>query len=534
MAEDHKSTILVVEDESELRFVLSAHLRACGFQVFEAVDGEQAVKLATQHVPDLVVMDIGLPGTTDGVAATKKLKSSEQTRQIPVIMLTARSSADDVVRGLEAGAQEYLSKPFEMNEFIARVQTVHRLAVAHQRLDRLNSELEAEVGLKTKRLQILYDFMRDLHQTNDRDSILDLIVAAVESLTGAHRISLLLADETGENLSCERAIGIDPNIAQTIRVQPVQGIAGQVFHSGKALSARTYGGTEASDRGYDRDAFLSTPLVSTSLQSEDGIIGVLNITEKPDDQQFTEEEIECVRSIADAAAIALDNIRRRVRLQESVKVLLRTLGHLAEFRDEETTRHLERVSLMARILTTELSRSGPYAPEVGDAFIEMLVQAAPMHDIGKVGIPDEILTKPGKLTPEEFRVMKTHADIGRRVLSKAVDPANPVPLLQMCIDIAHSHHERYDGKGYPRGIHGTDIPLAARIIAVVDAYDAISSERRYSKARPHSQAVNIVRSEAGKHFDPHIVEAFLRCHHQFLKISQAFRDTPRPLEAVLG
>ena len=160
---------------------------------------------------------------------------------------------------------------------------------------------------------------------------------------------------------------------------------------------------------------------------------------------------------------------RRDRLQQSVRVLLQTLGHLAEFRDEETTLHIERVSKMARILAEELRREGPWASRITDQFIDNLVQAAPMHDIGKVGIPDEILTKPGKLTEEEYGIMKTHADIGRRVLSRAVDPACPVPLLQMCIDIAYGHHERYDGKGYPRRLLGEDIPLAARLIALVDA-----------------------------------------------------------------
>jgi putative two-component system response regulator len=138
-----------------------------------------------------------------------------------------------------------------------------------------------------------------------------------------------------------------------------------------------------------------------------------------------------------------------------------------------------------------------------------------MHDIGKVGISDDILTKPGKLTDEEYQIMKTHTDIGRRVLSQALDPAHPVPLLRMCIDIAYCHHERYDGTGYPRRMAGDRIPLAARIIALVDAYDAITSQRRYKAAKSHEQAVEIIRCETGKHFDPVLVAAFLRCHEQF-------------------
>jgi putative two-component system response regulator len=262
------------------------------------------------------------------------------------------------------------------------------------------------------------------------------------------------------------------------------------------------------------------------------VIGVLNVTDKGDDSPFSDDEIECIRSIADAAAIALDNVVRQEQLQHSVRILLQTVGHLAEFRDEETTLHLERVARLSRILALALTREGPYAPVVTDEFIDALVQAAPMHDIGKVGIPDDILTKPGALTDEEYQIMKTHTDIGHRVLSQALDPTRPVPLLQTCIDIVHCHHERWDGAGYPRRIAGNDIPLAARIIALVDAYDAIRSQRRYKDAKSHEQAREIITSESGKHFDPVLVEAFLRCHEQFDEIRTIHADKSEALSAI--
>lgn len=532
MSNEVHDKILVVEDERDLRFILTAHLRAAGYTVVTACNGYEGIEKAGEHLPDLIIMDVGLP-KLDGVSATRAIKSDPVTQNIPVIMLTARSESEDVVRGLEAGAQEYLPKPFDMNELLARVQTVQRLSKARQKLDELNTKLEAEVDAKTKRLQLLYDFMRDLHQTTQRDPILSLIVRTVKRLTGAQRISLMLTDAEGENLVCERAIGIDPGVVEQIRVRSVDGIAGQVFQSGKTFSAKTYGRPNNQPAVYHGNAFLSTPLVSTSPSSNGGIMGVLNVTEKPKDAPFSEDEIECVRSIADAATIALDNVRRREQLEHSVKVLLRTVGHLAEYRDEETSLHLERVSKMSRILATELAKEGPYAAIVdSEHFIDMLVQAAPLHDIGKVGIPDEILTKPGKLTDEEFQIMKTHADIGRRVLSQALDPSNAVPLLDMCIEIAHCHHERFDGKGYPRRIEGDAIPLTARIIGLVDAYDAITSERRYSTARTHDKAVEIIREDSGAHFDPVVVEAFLRCHEEFRETRQRFGECPDERQTV--
>ncbi len=533
MADYALGTLLVVEDEDDLRFILGEHLRGVGFEVIEAKNGREALETACERLPDLIIMDVGLP-VMDGVAVTRALRADPRTASIPVVMLTGRTRTTDVVRGLEAGAQEYVIKPFDIAELLARVQTVFRLACARKELHQRNTKLVEEVDLKTRRLEVLYDFMRELNHADSRRAILDLCIWCVQEMTGARRISLFVVDATGEKLVCERGLGIDPAEVEDIELRNVRGITGQVFHSGKALSARVFGPGTTGEHEYGGTAFLSTPLVSTSLEKNDRIIGVLNVTEREDDPPFSNEEVDFIRSIADAAAIALDNALRRERLQRSVGVLLQTVGHLAEYRDEETTRHLERVTKMASILARQLQREGPCAASVTDDFIESLVQAAPMHDIGKVGIPDDILTKPGKLTAEEFEIMKTHTEIGRRVLSRALDAAFPVPLLQMCIDIAYCHHERYDATGYPRGVSGEGIPLAARVIALVDAYDAITSERRYKRAQPHQVAVEIVRSEAGKHFDPVLVDAFLQCHAQFDEVRATHAERRKSLEPALA
>ncbi len=514
MRNNGHGTILIVEDEPELRFILAAHLRATGFAVIEAREGGQAVELAIRHLPDMIIMDVGLPGM-DGLTATRKINSQPETANIPIIILTARTGADDVVKGLSAGAQEYLAKPFDVAELIARVETVHRLSTAAKNLDNLNSRLEAEVDAKTRRLRILYDYMRALNAANSLDDILDRAVQCVEETIGARRISLFLLDADGSHLHCARAVGMNAQDLPPLDVQELNSITGHVFQNQESLTARASSARQLEDREYQRDAFMSAPLVSASLKTEDGVIGMLNVTDKQDDLEFSADEIGCVSSIADAAAIALENITRRDQLQRSVRSLLDTVGRLAEFRDEETNAHLKRVSQFARIVATEARNDEKYAEEITDAFIVSLIQGAPLHDIGKVGIPDDILTKPGKLTDEEFNIMKTHADIGRRVLAEAIDPEHPVPLLQMCAEIAHCHHERYNGNGYPRRISGEAIPLAARIVALVDAYDAITSERRYKRALPHEKAVDIIRSEAGKHFDPGLVKAFLRCESEF-------------------
>ncbi|MCH7813431.1 MAG: response regulator [Planctomycetes bacterium] len=515
--------ILLVDDEEKLTFVLSAHLHACGYEVSVAHDGAEGLALASSFEPDVIVMDIGMP-VMDGVEATRRLKQNPETEHIPVILLTGKARTEDLVIGLEAGAQEYVAKPFEVAELLARIRTMIRLAGTRRELDHVNNELAGQVAVKTRQLQLLYEYARALNEATDCATVYNLVVDTVRELTGSKRISLMLKDgDDDEHLRCVKAVGIDPAIVGQIRVQAMHGIAGQVFTSGKTFVARAYG--EAADRElakrYATEAFLSTPLISTSLATHDETIGVLNVTDREDGQPFSQNEIDCIRSTADSAAIAIRNLQQRQRLSESVKVLLLTVGHLAEYRDEETSQHLERVARYARLLAEELGRSPEYAKIVSAGFIEDIHLVAPLHDIGKVGIPDDILTKPGALTDQEFRIMKTHTEIGRRTLEFALAKVGQVPMLRMCVDIAYCHHEKYDGRGYPRGISGEEIPLTARIIALADAYDAITSHRRYAPARPHEQAVEIIESEAGQHFDPAIVAAFLRCSDRF----QAVRGT---------
>lgn len=521
--EAREGLILVVEDEAELRFILSAQLRSHGFEVLEAPDGAVAIELAKKHLPDVVVMDIGLP-YMNGIAATEVLKADRQTAHIPIIILTARSGSADVVRGLDAGAQEYLHKPFDVSELMARVRTVHRLSVARRRIDTLNSQLEAEVDEKTARLQLLYEYMRDLNRVETIDAVVDLLVESARRATPCARLAMFLGAGDNRTLHCLRTVRVDEGVLELLRKGAHALVTRGAFDACGTLAVEPTPETLApADAVGD---FLSVPLMCSSFDDRSEILGVVHVAPERG-SVLSDDDVECLRSIADAAAIAIESIRRRDRLHQSVRVVLKTVGHLAEYRDEETTRHLERVAKTAKVLTKQLQRSSRYSDQITAEFLDSIALAAPMHDIGKVGIPDDILTKPGKLTPEEYEIMKTHAEIGRRVLSRAIDPNHPVPLLEMCVDIAHCHHERFDGTGYPRRLKGQDIPLSARIVALVDAYDAISSKRRYKAASSHEEATRIIESEAGKHFDPELVQAFLACQREFDAIREKHSE-PAP------
>lgn len=203
-----------------------------------------------------------------------------------------------------------------------------------------------------------------------------------------------------------------------------------------------------------------------------------------------------------------------------------SLAKLAQSRDDDTGSHLERVQKYCLILSEQLAKDSKYSPIITPKFIEHIVNASPLHDIGKVGISDLILLKPGGLTNEEFEIMKTHTKIGAETLEdvdKKFGGTNS--FITMGKLIARHHHERWDGKGYPDGLAKENIPLPARIMAVADVYDAVSSNRVYRDALPHSKCVEIIKNGVGTQFDPELIDAFLKVQDKFYAVNIEFNGS---------
>lgn len=212
------------------------------------------------------------------------------------------------------------------------------------------------------------------------------------------------------------------------------------------------------------------------------------------------------------------------RLEQTQDVTIFALAYQAELRDNETGKHLERTSSYVKILAEELRKDKKYRDYLTDHYISDLVKSAPLHDIGKVGIPDSILRKPGKLTPEEFEIMKKHCEYGVDVLQKASSELSFRSFLDIAVQLAGSHQEKWDGSGYPAGLSGDAIPLSGRIMALADVYDAMRSHRPYKEPFPHERCVKIISESSGTHFDPDIVKAFLLHEKEFSEISEQLAD----------
>ncbi|MBI3795046.1 MAG: response regulator [Nitrospinae bacterium] len=225
-------------------------------------------------------------------------------------------------------------------------------------------------------------------------------------------------------------------------------------------------------------------------------------------------------------SLELKVIERTVEVEIIRDASMFGFAKLAELRDPETGGHLERIAEYTKAIAKYLEKNGSYQEQVDQPFIRDIHRASPLHDIGKVGIPDNVLLKPGKLTPDEFEIMKRHAFIGGRTLNEAETRLlTSNSFISMAKEIAFCHHEKWDGSGYPGGIKGESIPLAARIMAVADVYDALISKRVYKDAFSEETTRSIIVKSSGTHFDPAIVEAFVAVKNEFSRIRATFQES---------
>jgi putative two-component system response regulator len=218
--------------------------------------------------------------------------------------------------------------------------------------------------------------------------------------------------------------------------------------------------------------------------------------------------------------------RRTHQIRAVQEVTILALASLAETRDNDTGNHLKRTQEYIKCLALKLTARDRFAARLTESYLSMIIKSAPLHDIGKVGIPDSILLKPGALTPEEFEIMKTHTILGRMAIENAEHSLGyQVDFLRVAKEIALSHHERWDGTGYPAQLAGEEIPLSARLMAVADVYDSLISRRVYKEPMSHDNAVKIVVDSREGQFDPYIIDAFTECLDEFRSIAERYNDT---------
>ncbi len=520
-------SVLVVDDELTNRIVCKGCLERAGYIVRQAVDGQLAIDSIKENAPDVILMDVMMPNM-DGLTCTRILKSNPDTRDIPIIIVSALGEGEDIMAGLEAGADEYVVKPIRTSELTLRVRSM-----ARQYHDR--KHLLASFQSRGEHMRILgrlVEFCRVVGTSRRLDDVFEQSVSAVADVVHASRISIMVPEGDDQRLRIVGSRGVDEAIVKTVEVVPGAPIAGKVFSSGTPIVINSEAEREHFDVPLDDGFFASVPLLCTPLGAAGRTVGVLNATERIDARPFEPYELEYIELIAKVAATAIHDIHARVARDQASDSIMVALAKLAEHRDNDTGLHLDRVTRYCEMLAEELARMERFRDEIDDVFMNHLARSVPLHDIGKVAIPDHILLHPGKLTDEQFDIMRTHAAIGASTIESLIERTPGVDFLFMAADITHYHHEWFDGTGYPDRLAGESIPLSARITAVADVYDALTTKRVYKDAFSHDKAVAIIVEGSGTQFDPVIVDAFVRREREFGELARAMADDPNRKSAT--
>lgn len=488
----HREKILVVDDEAVIRELLSEVLQDDGYVVEAANNGQTALELLRSS-DDFVLLftDILMPGMNgiDLLREAKRLRPS----LIPIVM-TAYATLETARAAVKEGAYDYVLKPFSLSEIklaVANALERHRLARENARLLELTQ---------------LFHISEQIATIRDENHLLSFVLKTALQRVGATRGSILVTTSDGKALEIRAGVGI-PGDVLGAAVDLDRSISGIVAKTGKPLfvnDIREIPELARLARQLPETSFISVPLeqkgqgngtAADTGSSNHRIIAVLNVCQKARGEHFTEGDLKVLSILANHAAAALQNVRLIQDIEHAHLATVESMALLLEARDPYTQFHSQRVRDVSVAIAINLG--------ISPQDIEVLRLGAAFHDIGKVGVPDRVLNKPDRLTPEEWELIRRHPIIGYSVLE-------PIHFLkQGHLDVVRGHHERLNGNGYPDGIKDKEVPPLVRIIAVADTYDAMASDRAYRKAMPQNLIIAELRKAAGEQLDADVVNMLI-------------------------
>lgn len=356
-------------------------------------------------------------------------------------------------------------------------------------------------------LSLIFGYTAKISNEKSLDRLLQLMADMGKEMIVADRCTLWVLDKQREELWTRAAHGV-----QELRVPSHAGLVGHCITTGEPILIEdAYLDCRFNHEIDQSTGFRTKAILVIPMRNNDGeVIGAYQAINKlTAEQKFSERDMEYLSLAASYAGKSLEAALLSIEIDETQKEIIFTMGEIAESRSKETGNHVKRVAEYSKLLAVKYGLS--------DEEAELLRIASPMHDIGKIAIPDTILTKNGKLTDEEFVTMKTHTEIGYQLLKNSKRR-----ILKAAAIIAHQHHEKWNGKGYPRGLKGEEIHLYARITAVADVFDALGTERVYKKAWEMEQILDLFRQERGQHFDPELVDLLFESMDEILEIKGQF------------
>lgn len=481
---DHASTsliarprILVVEDEANVREFCRLLLRR-EYEVAVAEHGLAAIAILQQQPFDLVLTDLQMPHM-DGIALIRHLRSHHLATD--VVVMTANATVETAREALKLGALDYIAKPVDSEQLQKTIRTALELRRIRHEKERLSD------------LVLMYQFSQAIAASLDIEEQTSRLIEFVGRRFAPLHIGLSLVDTDNETLVAL----IGPTAGNQA---PLSAIDEHTLYA-------------AHRRLIALPATAPGRLVEVVLRSRDRAIGMLDLARSEEQPSFDAAERHLIEVFASQIAAALDNARLYRAIKDQYEQMIAALSGAIEARDSYTYGHSRQVTRYAVHLAMELGLS--------DAEIERIRYAGLLHDIGKIGVRDDVLLKAGPLTAEELIQMRQHPQIGVRILEQIRGLRDVLPLIA-------AHHERVDGSGYPLGLRGDEIPLGARILAVADAFEALTADRAYRAAVDPEQALQIIQRGRGSHWDAQVVDAFVR----MMRRERLWEQSPRLRQAA--
>lgn len=360
-----------------------------------------------------------------------------------------------------------------------------------------------------QKLKLLFEYAGKIADENRLDHLLQLMADLGRQLVVADRCTIWIYDKEKNELWTKVAHGI-----QEIRIPADTGVVGHVistqteYFTNNAYQDPNFNKEVDKKTGYKTKALLALPL----YDNDENIFGAYQAVNKmTETQEFSQEDIDNLKMVASYSEKSLSNAMLNEEIEKTQKEIIFLMAEIGESRSKETGNHVKRVAEISALLAKLYGMS--------DEETELIKMASPMHDIGKVAIPDSILKKPARLTDEEFEIIKEHATIGYKLLKNS-----DRKIIKTSAIIASQHHEKWNGKGYPSGLKGEEIHPYGRISAIADVFDALASARVYKPAWEYERIINLFREEKGQHFDPEMTQIFLDNFDKFVEIIEKYKD----------
>ena len=514
--------VLIADDERQIRKVCQAYLDRAGFETIMACDGQEALDRIADVLPDIILLDVVMPKLS-GLEVCRIVKSRHDTQHIPVVMMTGMSDPDDIVNGLKAGADDYLCKPLRMAELRVRIENLVRRKQMFETLQSHNDELVRALGSQSNSIVELFTLSMQMNTSPSLNDMLSVLSNSVARALECQRVAVFLPSLKEGVLRVAASTGLPEEVAQSVEAPMQDAMVERAFQRRFPFLVSSADGSDGLLGLTRSQAFAQASQIVVPMVANDDPVGIIVLVDEQR-QELTTDDITLLTYMAQAAAVAIKNKLRHLQIRETQDVTIFALAKLAESRDDLTGYHIRRVQTYCRKLAKQLRSSERLGPQLTDAFIDEIWRASPLHDIGKVGIPDNILLKPGRLTPDEFKTMQEHTTIGGLTLAAAEKGIQFDAFLAMAREICFAHHEKWDGSGYPQGLAEDQIPLSARILACADVYDALTTARPYKPPFSHEKARAIIRDGRGTHFDPEIVDAFEQLADEFDKVRAQLQE----------